>query len=115
MPFIEKALNGHKMVKSFSVENLDDYILLHITRNSAKSLITIWVSDAYFFWVSQYYERPKNIDFIYLAKPEASYSDEIVDFVTKDGLNIWKFWALMGVLYQDNIADYIPPERRKDE
>ena len=31
-----------------------------------------------------------------------------------DEINIGLFGALMGILYQSNIRDYIPPERRDD-
>jgi hypothetical protein len=33
----------------------------------------------------------------------------------EEGINIGKFWALMWILYTDNIVNYIPQERRKKD
>lgn len=111
-PFLEAALRKHPMVIDFKKIETEDYFLYEITRNWKRDL-TIWVCDSYIFTEKDYFNKPTNIDFIYIAKPEASYSEWFVDLLKQDWMNIWKLWALMGILYVDNITDYIPVERRE--
>jgi hypothetical protein len=112
LPFLERALSQHEMVSSFNKVETEEEIFYEIERIGKKSL-KIWVSDAYRFNLVDYYLKPEGIDFIYVAKPEAWYdTDDVVQNALKDGINIGLFGALMGVLYVDNIKDYIPKERR---
>lgn len=112
LPYLEKALLNHTMVESFTKEETDEHIFYNIKRAS-KSDLRIWVSDAYRFNIYDYTQRPHNIDFIYLAKPESDYNrDEVVRMAFDDNINIGKFGALIGILYVDDIAKYIPKERR---
>ena len=115
LPYLENALANHTIVDSFEKIETDEHIFYKIKRNG-KSDLTIWVSDAYRFNIHDYSTRPQNIDFIYLAKPESNYNrNEVVEMAYNDGINIGKLGALMGILYQRNIQDYIPPERRDDD
>jgi hypothetical protein len=115
LPFIEKALDGHDKVKMFRKEETDENIFYSIKRYG-KSDIRIWISDTYIFTINDYFQKPKGIDFIYIAKPEAKYNqDEVVEAAYRDGINIGKFGALMGVLYVNDIKKYIPKERRDNE
>ena len=114
LPFLEEELVRHKMVKDFNKIETANHILYKITRNGKKD-ITIWVSDAYWFNINHYYSKPEWIDFIYVAKPETSYSIAVVDIAKEEGINIGKFWALMWILHTDDIENYIPQERRKQD
>lgn len=112
LPYLEKALQDHTMVQSFKKEETDEHIFYNIKRAS-KSDLRIWVSDAYRFNIHDYIQRPHNINFIYLAKPESDYNrDEVVIQSFNDGINIGKIGALIGILYADDIKRYIPKERR---
>lgn len=112
LPYLEKALQNHAMVKSFTKEETDEHIFYNIKR-LGKSNLRIWVSDAYRFNMHDYIQRPHNIDFIYLAKPESDYNrEEVVTMAFNDDINIGKFGALIGILYVDDIKRYIPTERR---
>lgn len=112
LPYLEKALQSHTMVQSFTKEETDEHIFYNIKRVS-KSDLRIWVSDSYRFNIYDYMQRPHNINFIYLAKPESDYNrDEVVRMAFDDGINIGKFGALQGILYADDIKRYIPTERR---
>jgi hypothetical protein len=112
LPYLEKALQNHTMVQSLKKEETDEHIFYNIKRVS-KSDLRIWVSDAYRFNIHDYIQRPHNINFIYLAKPESDYDqDGVVRMAFNDGINIGKFSALMGILYKDDIKRYIPKERR---
>jgi hypothetical protein len=114
LPFLERALEQHVIVDGFDKIETDEHIFYKIQRDG-KSELTIWVSDAYRFTIHDYSMRPQEINFIYLAKPENDYNrNEVVEMAYNDGINIGKFGALMGILYQRNIRDYIPPERRDD-
>lgn len=115
LPYLENALEKHVMVDSFEKIETNEHIFYKIERDG-KSDLTIWVSDSYRFNIHDYSMRPQEIDFIYLAKPESDYNrDEVVGMAYNDGINIGKFGALIGILYQRNIRDYIPPERREDD
>jgi hypothetical protein len=115
LPYLEDALKNHNIVKNFKKIETDEYIFYNIER-MGKSALKIWVSDAYRFNIHDYSTRPQDIDFIYLAKPESDYNrDEVVEMAYNDGINIGKFGALMGILYQDDIKNYIPKERREDD
>jgi hypothetical protein len=115
LPFLEKALKNHKAVKKFEKIETDEYIFYKIERVEKPDL-KIWASDAYRFNIHDYNNRPQGIDFIYLAKPESDYNrDEVVEMAYNDGINIGKFGALMGVLHQDDIKNYIPKERQEDK
>lgn len=114
LPYLEKTLRDHEMVNSFTKEETDEHIFYNIKRKH-KADLRIWVSDAYRFNLHDYIQRPQNIDFIYLAKPESDYNrNEVVEQAFNDGINIGKLGALMGVLYQDDIKNYVPKERRDD-
>lgn len=114
LPYLEDQLKKHTMVLNFNKIETDENIFYDITRNNKPNL-KIWVSDSYRFNINNYLQRPQEIDFIYLAKPESNYSrDEVVEMAYNDGINIGKFGALMGILYKKNIKDYIPKERRDD-
>lgn len=114
LPYLERTLSEHAMVKNFTKEETDEHIFYIIERRD-KAELRIWVSDAYSFNLYDYIQRPQNIDFIYLAKPESDYNrDDVVEQAYNDGINIGKIGALMGVLYQDDIKNYIPKERRDD-
>ena len=112
LPFLENALNEHKKVKGFEKIETENEFLYNIKRIWKKD-IKIWVCDAYSFNEYDYYNKPQNIDFIYIAKPEATYSYDLLNVIKQDWINIGSFWALMWILWQDNIKDYIPPERRE--
>jgi len=115
LPYLENALKNHNIVKKFERIETDEHIFYKIER-IGKPKLTIWVSDAYRFNIHDYSMRPQGIDFIYLAKPESDYNrDEVVEMAYNDGINIGKFGALMGILYQDDIKNYIPKERREDD
>ncbi len=115
LPFLEDALKKHTMVTSITRTDTDENIFYNIKRDG-KSDLKIWASDSYRFNIHDYSLRPKQIDFIYLAKPESDYNrEEVVEMAYNDGINIGKFGALMGILYHENIRDYIPTERREED
>lgn len=113
--FLEKALSNHQKVSDFIKEETDENIFYNIKRYG-KSDIKIWVSDSYRFNINDYFQKPEGINFIYIAKPEAKYNrEEVVDMAYSDGINIGSFGALMGILYVEDIKNYIPKERRDDD
>ena len=115
LPYLEDRLRNHNKVSSFEKIETEDNIFYDIQRYELDNL-KIWVSDAYIFNINDYYQRPQEIDFIYLAKPESTYNqDEVLEMAYNDGINIGKFGALMGIIYHENIKDYIPVERREDD
>lgn len=115
VPYIEEKLQEHQMVKSISKIETDENIFYSIQRHHNSDL-KIWLSDAYRFNIHDYMSRPKEINFIYLAKPESDYNrNEVVEMAYNDGINIGKFGALMGILYSNDIKNYIPKERREDD
>ena len=114
LPYLEDKLNNHNIVIGFKKFETEENIFYNITRDNKPNL-KIWVSDAYRFNLNDYYQKPQEIDFIYLAKPESDYNrSEVVEMAYNDGMNIGKFGALMGILYHTNIKEYIPTERRDD-
>jgi len=117
IPFVENSLINHKMVADIKKVE-DDSNIFYMIQRIWKSPLKIWLSDAYSFTINDYTNRPDNIDFIYIAKPYATYNkNEVVELALKDGINIGKFWALMGILYVDRskVKDYIPKERKEEE
>ena len=113
LPYIEGALSNHNAVLSYEKQETEEYVFYNIVRVE-KADLRVLVCDSYNFILYNYLSCPKDVDFILIAKPEAKYSDEILEYAKKDNLNLGKLGALMEILHIDNIIDYIPKERRKE-
>ncbi len=117
--YLENALEQHAKVESWSriddAKADNDYIYL-VKRIDRLSDIVIHASDEYIYQLTDYFQKPYQIDagsFILIARPEADYDYAIVELASQDQISIGKFSALMGALHVEEHWNYIPKERRE--
>lgn len=117
--FLEEALDRHTKVNSWEridhPANDNDFIY-RVKRTDGLSDIIIHASDEYTYSLTDYFQRPKQIQkggFILIARPEADYDKAIVEIASQDMISIGMFGALMGALYIEMHWTYVPKERRE--
>ncbi len=120
LTYFEKAINGHNKVSScrrVDDPNTDDDYFYLVER---KNMSDVWIhlSDEYCYTQTNYYQKPTIISngwFIYIARPEASYGDSIVDVAREDQISIGKLSALMELLHKKEHWKFEPSERKKND
>ena len=78
--FIKERLNECDKIETFNFISNDNYYIIQVNRHNPFETFNIYISDEYRYTLTDYYNKPKEIrrgDFIYLARPEANFSDEI--------------------------------------
>jgi hypothetical protein len=115
--FFEENVNKHRDVLSIErLEEYSEYYTYRIHRKRMLNDIIVILSDEYYYTLDHWYGKPsclENNSFIYIARPESLYDNQIVDLAKDEKISIGKFGALLGALSQKRLWEYIPPERRK--
>ena len=73
--FFEKRMAEHSNVEYFERLDVQDEYVYLIKRIKFNDHIRVWLSDAYLFTETDYYNKPREIvagDFILIARPEAT-------------------------------------------
>lgn len=101
--FIKDRLNKCDKIETFKFISNDNYYIIQVNRYNPFETFKIYISDDYRYTLTDYYNKPKEIkrgDFIYLARPEANFSDEIelLEISLKEGIYIGKFARLLNFI-----------------
>lgn len=101
--FIKERLNECDKIETFNFISNDNYYIIQVNRYNPFETFNIYISDEYRYTLTDYYNKPKEIrrgDFIYLARPEANFSDEIelLEISLNEGIYIGKFARLLNFI-----------------
>jgi len=113
--FFEDRMREHSMVESFEKMNVKDEHIYEITRKKYADTVRIWLSDAYIFTSTDYYNRPKELragDYIVIAKPEGGGGAN-EDLIERTRIGVGKLGELMGALYVRDMWTYEPPSEEE--
>lgn len=122
--FTKKQLQKCDKIISFEIIPDDHFYIVQIFRKYPYEKFKIYLSDEYVYTIVDYYNKPKEIckgDFIYIARPEANFSNEIEILETslRDGIYIGKFGRLLAFMNKtlqdahNNAINYL--EKLKEE
>ena len=78
--FIKERLKECDKIESYNFISDDNCYIIQVNRYHPFENFKIYLSDAYRYTLIDYYNKHKKIekgDFIYLARPEANFSNEI--------------------------------------
>lgn len=73
----------------------------------------VHLSDEYRYSIYDYFNRPsilKNGGFILVARPEATFDDQIIQIALNDCIGIGKIAKLMGALHREQYWMYEEPD-----
>lgn len=101
--FIKQRLYECNKIETFNFIPNDNYYIIQVNRYNPYETFNIYISDEYRYTLTDYYNKPKEIkrgDFIYLARPEANFSDEIelLEISLNEGIYIGKFSRLLNFI-----------------
>lgn len=101
--FIKERLKECDKIESYNFIANDDYFIIQVNRHHPFESFKIYVSDVYRYTLTDYFNKPQKIkkgDFIYLARPEANFSNEIelLSISLKEGIYIGKFARLLSYI-----------------
>lgn len=101
--FIKDRLNECDKIKTFNFIPNDNCYIIQVNRYTPFETFNIYISDVYRFTLTDYYNKPKDIkrgDFIYLARPEANFSNEIelLEMSLNEGIYVGKFSRLLNFI-----------------
>ena len=117
-PYWEKALNRHDNVASWKlIPHPTDYIYSIIPRRF-KGEIIIHATDDYRYGLTHYFNRPEILvtgSMIYMARPEATYTEEVAEHANSEGISVGNFGEIMGALNIQNHAVWQVKKRKERE
>ena len=103
LPYWERALNNHSNVRSWEkLNDPSDYIYL-INRVRGDDVL-ILASDEYRYTLTDFFNRNERINaksMIYLARPEANYSLDVIDAAKAEQITIGMLAEILGALNID--------------
>ncbi len=115
-PFWEKALNGHTNVARWKLTQHSTEYIYSITPNKFTGEIIIHATDEYIYGLTHYINRPNILvtgSMIYLARPEAVYTDEVAECANNEDISIGVFGEIMGALHIQNHASWQIKKRKE--
>lgn len=123
--FIKERLTKCNKIETFNFISNDDYYVLKINRIYPFESFKIYLSDEYLYTIMDYYNKPKEInkgDFIYLARPEANFSNEIelLEVALDEDIYIGKFARLLTYINKtfkeakEDTIKYLEKEKEKE-
>ena len=104
--FFHERMDGHDKVLDYTElpDNAD--ILYKIVRVEKLPSLTVHLSDAYRYTLHDYYSKPASLkagDFILIARPEASFDQDITDIAGRERIGIGKIGMLLGALNRKDV------------
>ena len=101
--FIKERLNECDKIETFNFIPNNNCYIIQVNRHTPFETFNIYISDEYRYTLTDYYNKPKDIkegDFIYLARPEANFSNEIelLEISLSEGIYIGKFARLLNFI-----------------
>jgi hypothetical protein len=109
--FFQSRMTEHSRVDSFDDISTEEFIIYRIHRRDGLSPVVVWLSDAYCFTKAEYLARPKRpkIDYILIARPEATDSGPISD--NWSGIGVGNIAGFMGALNKERVCEYSAPKK----
>lgn len=101
--FIKQRLQECNKINSYILIPNTNHYVIEVKRNLPYESFKIYMSDEYRYTMMDYYNKPTEInkgDFIYLARPEANFANEIeiMETALSDGIYIGKFSRLLSFM-----------------
>lgn len=101
--FIKQRLQECNKINSYILIPNTNHYVIEVKRNLPYESFKIYMSDEYRYTIMDYYNKPTEInkgDFIYLARPEANFANEIeiTETALSDGIYIGKFSRLLSFM-----------------
>ncbi len=101
--FIKQRLQECNKINSYILVPNTNHYVIEVKRNLPYESFKIYMSDEYRYTITDYYNKPTEInkgDFIYLARPEANFANEIeiMEVALSDGIYIGKFSRLLSFM-----------------
>lgn len=101
--FIKQRLQECSKINSYILIQNTNHYVIEVKRNLPYESFKIYMSDEYRYTIMDYYNKPTEInkgDFIYLARPEANFANEIeiMETALSDGIYIGKFSRLLSFM-----------------
>ena len=101
--FIKQRLQECNKINSYILIPNANHYVIEVKRNLPYESFKIYMSDEYRYTIMDYYNKSTEInkgDFIYLARPEANFANEIEIMETAlfDGIYIGKFSRLLSFM-----------------
>lgn len=101
--FIKQRLQECNKINSYILIPNTNHYVIEVKRNLPYESFKIYMSDEYRYTIMDYYNKPTEInkgDFIYLARPEANFANEIeiMETALSDGIYIGKFSRLLSFM-----------------
>lgn len=101
--FIKQRLHECNKINSYILVPNTNHYVIEVKRNLPYESFKIYMSDEYRYTITDYYNKPTEInkgDFIYLARPEANFANEIeiMEAALSDGIYIGKFSRLLSFM-----------------
>ena len=107
--FIQERLQECNKIVSFNFIPNDNYYIINVNRVFPYETFNIYMCDQYRYTMIDYYNKPNEInkgDFLFLARPEANFSNEIeiLEVALSEGIYIGKFKKLLTFI-NNNLND----------
>lgn len=101
--FIKDRLQECDKIESFDIIPDPNYYIIQVNRMYPFESFKIYMSDEYRYTTMDYYSKASEIssgDFIYLARPEANFVNEIevIELALNEGIYIGKFARLLSFI-----------------
>ena len=108
--FFRDRMRSHSRVLSYDDISTDEFVLYRIHRKNM-SPVVVYLSDAYRFTRAEFLARPRRpaIDYILIARPEATDGDPMSENWEKTGVG--NLAGIMGALNKETVWEYSPPKR----
>jgi hypothetical protein len=100
--FIEK-MKIHDLVDRCERLPIEDDCIFKIYRRRNLPPVTVFLSDAYDYGFGEYLTKPRGVDFILIARPEAGFDPSLIARAKADKLGIGKIGKFMGALNNRDI------------
>ena len=110
--FFKERMDRHRRVASLVDISDEDNFIVRVDRQGLPSL-NVHLSDAYCYTEAEFLSRPASIqqgDFILVAKPEGSVTDEALQHAKAERIGIGQIGKLMGALNYPEVWNYEPPD-----
>ena len=101
LDFFTKRVNECDKVVSCKLIYNPNYHIVEIRRKAPYGNFKVCLCDEYFYTYNDYYLKPNEIqssDFLLIAKPEANYSDDLIELALQDHVFIGKMKAFIKYL-----------------
>lgn len=101
LEFFKKRLDECDKVVGYETVNNSNYYIVLIRRAYPYNNFKVCLCDEYCYTMNDYYSKPEEItskDFLLIAKPEANFSDDLIELALLNHIYIGKMKAFIKYL-----------------